>query len=268
VWAGPVGAQDSLVRAHHTDPVAAGTASAASLPPDVALARGDSLRRAFDTEAALEAYRAGLARDADAPALLARSAETLVDLSEETPGREGDERRLKRAVDLGRRAAKVAPEDAGSHAAAARALGEYGRFLGHKYRVRKAGEVVDLGREAYGHARRAIDLDPYDPEPFLLFGVWHRDLATLNPVVKFVARTFLPHFPDVSLGQAVGYLRRAVRLAPDDVTARLELARAYHDMDEDEAAREEIERALALAPRSRLDHVQQERARSLLAELD
>jgi tetratricopeptide (TPR) repeat protein len=125
-----------------------------------------------------------------------------------------------------------------------------------------------MGREAYGATRRAIELDPYDPAPFIVLGVYHRDLATVPLVVKVIAKTFLGGYPPVSLEQSASYLERAIRIDAGDVTSHLELARTYAKMGRRDDARAELGKALNAPVRERLDVVQKEEAAEFLSELD
>lgn len=236
--------------------------------PGAALARGDSLMAALETTRAIEAYREGLTESADDPALLWRAARALSNRTAETPGGDGDEPLHAEAVELARRAVAAAPDVARTHTTLATALGRYGRWLAHECRVRCAGRVVDMGKEGYRATRRAIDIDPYDPAPFVVLGLYHRDLSTVPLVVKVIARTFLGGYPPVSLEASARNLERAVRLDPDDVTAHLELARTYAEMGRDDDARGQLRAALAAPTRERLDIVEKEEARRLLASLE
>jgi tetratricopeptide (TPR) repeat protein len=236
--------------------------------PGTALAEGDSLMAALDTERAIDAYREGLAAAPDDHALLWRAARAISNRTAETPGREGDESLHQEAVELARRAVAAGPEVARTHTTLATALGRYGRWLAHECRIRCAGRVVDMGKEGYRATRRAIELDPYDPAPFVVLGLYHRDLSTVPLVVKVIARTFLGGYPPVSLEASAKNLERAARLDPGDVTAHLELARTYGEMGRDDEARAQLRAALASPTRERLDVVEKEEARSLLARLE
>lgn len=236
--------------------------------PGAALARGDSLMAAFETTRAIEAYRGGFAAAPDDPELLWRAARALSNRTAETPGAEGDQPLHEEAVEIARRAVAAGPDVARTHTTLATALGRYGRWLAHECRIRCAGRVVDMGREAYGATRRAIALDAYDPAPFVVLGVYHRDLSTVPLVVKAIAKTFLGGYPPVSLEASEEYLERAIRLDPADVTAHLELARTYREMDRKDEARAELRAALDAPSRERLDVVEKEEARRLLAELE
>lgn len=231
-------------------------------------AAGDSLMAALETTRAIDAYRQALAADGDDPVVLWKMARALSNRTAETPGRQGDRPLHEESVELARRAVAAGPEVARTHTTLATSLGRYGHWLAHQCRVRCAGQVVEMGREAYRATRRAIELDPYDPAPFIVLGVYHRDLATVPLVVKVIAKTFLGGYPPVSLEQSASYLERAIRIDGGDVTSHLELARTYAKMGRREDARAELRKALDAPVRERLDAVQKEEAAEFLSELD
>jgi hypothetical protein len=127
---------------------------------------------------------------------------------------------------------------------------------------------VELAREVGREARKAAELDPRDFAPFAVLGVLERELATLNPLLRGFASALFGGLPDASLERSAALLERSVRLGPAYVAPHLELARTYVEMDREEEARAELQRALAARPTERLDRVLQERARELLRELD
>jgi tetratricopeptide (TPR) repeat protein len=231
-------------------------------------AAGDSLMAALETTRAIEAYRQALTADGDDPVVLWKTARALSNRTAETPGRQGDRPLHEEAVELARRAVAAGPDIARTHTTLATALGRHGHWLAHECRVRCAGQVVEMGREAYRATRRAIELDPYDPAPFIVLGVYHRDLATVPLVVKVIAKTFLGGYPPVSLEQSASYLERAIRIDAGDVTSHLELARTYAKMGRRDDARAELGKALDAPVRERLDVVQKEEATQFLSQLD
>lgn len=238
------------------------TAARAQTPTgESAVARGDRLMAASRTEAAIEAYRAGLADRPDDPELLWKAARAISNLADETPGEAGDEARMEEAVELSRWAVQAGPAISRTHTTLAASLGKLALFRGGKRKVELAREV---GREA----RRAAELDPRDFAPFTVLGVLERELATLNPLLRGFAGALFGGLPAASLERSEALLARAVRLAPGYVAPHLELARTYLEMDRPAEARAELEKALALVPRERLDDVLQARARQLLRDLE
>ncbi|MDX1623338.1 MAG: hypothetical protein R3199_05095 [Gemmatimonadota bacterium] len=235
-------------------------AARAQLAPSEAIARGDSLMAELETRKAIDAYRAGLERDSTNVGLLWKTARAASNLADWTPGEEGDETRYDEAVRLARRAVEHGPDISRAHSTLAIALGKLALFRGGKRKV-------ELSRGVKRHAERAIELDPADFSPFTVLGAWHREVATLNFFLKTFAETFYGGLPDASLERSARLLRRAVELAPDTITPRLQLARTYVEMDREAAAREQLRRAVSLEPEERLDVAQKRRARELLEEL-
>ena len=225
------------------------------------VARGDRLMAASRTEAAIEAYRGGLSDRPDDPELLWKTARAISNLADETPGDDGDEARMEAAVELSRRAVRAGPAISRTHTTLAASLGKLALFRGGKRKVELAREV---GREA----RLAAEIDPRDFAPFTVLGVLERELATLNPLLRGFAGALFGGVPAASLDRSEALLSRAVRLAPDYVAPHLELARTYVEMDRRTEARAELEKALTLVPRERLDGVLQARSRELLRDLE
>lgn len=223
-------------------------------------ARGDSLMRAFDTGGAIAAYRSGLTADPNDVGLLISLARALSNLAEESEGQEGDEALYEEAVQLSRQAVGLAPRMSRTHSTLAASLGRHALFQGGKRKV-------ELAREVYHESERAIALDARDYRPFIVLGAWHREVATLNPILKALANTLLGGLPKASLEQSAAALERARRLEPGIIFTHVELARTYAEMDREEAALKEVRRALSLPPREQLDHVLKEQARELEAEI-
>lgn len=106
-----------------------------------AIARGDSLLRAFDTRAAIDAYREGLSGGGENAELLRKTSRAIGNLAEETPGRDGDEEAYREAVELARRAVNASPDTARTHATLAAALGRLALYEGGRRKVELAREV-------------------------------------------------------------------------------------------------------------------------------
>jgi len=238
--------------------------------PETALraeVRGDSLYANFETDAAIETYEEGLELHPHDTNLLWRASRALVARSMEDESDEGDEERLERAVRLARRAVQTGPAHPRAHTALAASLGLYGNLVAHKYRLARAREVVRMGEEVHEHARRAIELDPDHFAPYVILGVFHRELAVIHPMAKMVAKTFLGGYPDVSVEESEAYLRRAVRLNADDLTARLEYAKTLLELDREEEARAQLREALDRPLFGQVERHEREKVKELLAKI-
>lgn len=247
-------------------PLALAQTGATSSPRAVTL--GDSLLAAFETDAAIGAYRGGLEADPDHPTLLRRAALALSQRAEELAEEEGGGPFHEQATRLARRAVEVDPGSARAHAILAVALGRQADWTARERRLAAAATVVNLGSQARHHAARALELDPDDWVAHAFLGVMHRRLATVPPIARRAAQAFL-RWPDVSLKRGEAHLVKAVREEPDEVTPRIELARTYLAMGREADARRQLEVVLAIEPGNRLDELEQERwARRLRAGLD
>ncbi len=234
----------------------------------VSVVLGDSLMTAGRTVDAIEAYRTGLEQHPDDAILLSKLSIALTSWAQETPGRDGDEEIVVEAVNVASAAVRSDPDLSRAYTALSIALGRYGQHLAHVHRIRRAREVIDLAKQAKAAVEYAVVLDPYDFAPHTILGVWHRELTIVHPAAKAVARLFLGGYPDVSLEESERFLNRAVELAPDRVTVRIQLAFTYLAMDNIDAALEELRMAAELDPRSGYERLEREQARELIAELE
>ena len=234
---------------------------------EVSVVLGDSLMTAGRTTEAIQAYRGGLEQHPESATLLSKLSIALASWAQETPGRDGDEETLIEAVRVASEAVRNDPDMSRAYTALSIAVGRYGQHLAHIYRIKRAREVIDLAKQAKAAVEYAIVLDPYDFAPHTILGVWHRELTTVHPVAKAIARLLLGGYPDVSLEESERFLDRAVELAPDRVTVRMQLALTYLAMDDVDAALRELGVAVGLDPRSGFERIEQKEARELIEGL-
>ena len=99
--------------------------------------------------------------------------------------------------------------------------------------------------------------------------LWNRKIATLNAVERAVANAVLGGVPKgASMENAVQDLQKAVALEPEYVNHRLELGRTFQMVRNDADARRQLEKAIALPPKSSpRDSIYQAEARELLRKL-
>ena len=235
-------------------------APAAAPAAQDAAAVGDARMEAFDTAGAAAAYRDGLARDSTSVALLWRLSRALSNRAIETSGRSGDAALHREAVGLARRAVELGPRTARAHSTLAGAVGRLAMFEGGRRKV-------ELAREVRRSAERAIALDPEEFAGYTILGIWHREIATLNPLLRGVARAVFGGLPDASLADSRHNLERAVELAPWAITPRVELAKTFLEMDREREARAQLDAAHRLRPLEGLDRQKLAEARALRADL-
>ena len=246
---------------------ATGFAIAQTHGPGAPATLGDSFMTAAMTAEAIQAYRSDLEEDPGNATLHYKLSIALASLAQETPGRDGDEETLMEAVRAAGEAVRNDPDLSRAYTALSIAVGSYCQHLAHVYRIKRAREVIDLAEQAKAAVEYAVVLDPYDFAPHTILGVWHRELMIVHPAAKAVARLILGGYPDVSLEESARFLSRAVDLAPNRVTVRMQLARTYLAMDDVDAALRELEMVVELDPQSGFERLEQEEARELIEEL-
>lgn len=253
--------------AAQTMPAQTGSHIQTSSPTSIAEAQGDKLFRAFQTERAIMAYRAGLGSDPDNVELLGKLSFALSSHALETEGFEGDEELLEESLMLARRTVELAPNLSRGYSNLSISLARYGRVIAHTYKLSRAREVADMGKEALAACRKAKLLDPYDHVPYIILGIYEREAADLHPIVRIMAKTLLGYTPKGTFEESEIELTRAAELEPTSIVAHYELGVTYVSMERLEEAKRHLETAIMLPPKSQMDRLQVIKAKKVLAEI-
>jgi hypothetical protein len=133
-----------------------------------------------------------------------------------------------------------------------------------------AREKVRLGRAAWEHAVRALELKPGHAGAHHMLGRIHAGVRRLGWVTRFVAsRMGMGELiAEASWEMAEVHLGQAVALAPEEPSHHLELALLLLDLGRPVEARPHLQAVTALPVRDELDAQIQARARGLLADPD
>ena len=193
-----------------------------------------------------------------------RAAIALVDIGKQTPDKKKDRARdsLYRVAEVyARRAARLAPQDAGPHFALALALGKASLTMSAKQRVKYALEVKT-------EVERALQIDPNHDGAWHLLGRWHAEIERLSNIEEFFAKTLLGGklFNQASWDEAIRCLRKAVELRPDYIFHRLDLAEVLVERKRSSEAGPELEKILTLSDQDAMDPTYKKRASELLAK--
>jgi len=243
--------------------VLANTAAAQTVADYITV--GDSLYDAMRPGDALEQYRAALFIDVANYEALWKFARAQVDVAKQLVSEQEEERRDELYHDAWIYAAEAVRIDslgADGHFMLAQLLGRLSRTKGGKERVR-------FGKEIYGEAALAVQLDSLHDGAYHVLGAWHAEIKRLSGITKFFAKTFLGggFMGMASWDSSVVHLERSVELKPEYIYHRLELAEVYLDLEEYAMAREQLERILALPNGDVLDSMHKETATRLLDEI-
>lgn len=232
---------------------------AQSTPLNATLEEVDQWREAGDFRQAFATLSSLAEEHPNQPEVLWRLSRTKVDLGEQRT-REDEREALYRDAFADAEAAISADSmSARAYLAGAIAAGRVGLLAGTR-------EKVELSRTVKEYVDRAIALNPDLPAPYHVRARWHYEVASLGFFSRTVVRAVYGGLPDASYEAAVEDFERSIAL-DDRVVDRLELGRTYLAMDQEEKARAEFEKALALPNKDPDDPQYKEEARSLLDEL-
>lgn len=176
--------------------------------------RADRLQAQFKDAEALPLYREIQKQNPNAYEQLLKLCRCLNNVGEEAAAR--GEPFFAEAVALGRALCAQFPDRKEGHFELAAAVGNLSGFKGGKEKVKMAKEIAD-------HAQRAIDLDPAWSYGHTVLGVYHREAASVNGFLKFLADQFLDGAPQGSFAESETCLLKAVELDPEAIYPRYQL---------------------------------------------
>ena len=203
------------------------------------VAEGDAALTKFNLDGALAAYRAAHKKAPDDYEATWKLARALADKSTLTKDRNEQKQYCVEAEQLARAAVGLKPDDSKGHAYLAVAVGKLALYEGGKRKV-------ELGNEVKREAQRAIQLNDKEDLAYHVLGVWNREMAELNWVLRKFAEMLYGKFPSASLDKAVQNLERARTLAPHVVPHPVELGVTLADMRRWQEANDMLEKALAM----------------------
>ena len=202
----------------------------------VAVEAGDSALEKFDLNTAIRDYRLALQSQPNNYEATWKLCRGLVDEGTLTQLRADQKLCFVEAERLARRAIGLQPEDANGHLYLAIAVGKLALFEGGKRKV-------ELSKEVKVEAEKALALNSNEDIAYHVLGVWHREMAELNWMLKKFAGLLYGGLPAASLDQSLKNLRHAVELAPENVAHQVELAKTFVAVGNWGAARNTIDHA-------------------------
>jgi tetratricopeptide (TPR) repeat protein len=214
--------------------VAARPAPAQGAPPGPAetIAAADSAYKRREVRDALAGYLRAIAAEPRNYEALWKASRTEVDLAEAATGRAADSL-LTSARAHAEAAIQVNPGDAEGHFALGRAVGRKALSVGVMDRIR-------FSKIVHAEATAALKADSLHPGALHVLGMWNAEILRVNGLARAFARTFLGAqlFSRANWADAQRMLETAVRVDPNRIVHKLDLAGIYADRDQKEKARQ------------------------------
>jgi tetratricopeptide (TPR) repeat protein len=194
------------------------------------VARGDSLYAKSELQSALDYYEQAYAIDSSDYYLLLKLIRTCNDLGEyyyELREEKSAEKVVYHGVDCAEKYASLYPDSAKVYAFLAWSYGNQALFEGGNEKIKLAHKIKD-------NAEKSIKMDSTDYLPYLILGIFNRQIGALNWFERLFANTFFGDVPDGSFEESEKMMLKALELQPGIVIATFHLSLTYKEMDQEE----------------------------------
>jgi tetratricopeptide (TPR) repeat protein len=152
------------------------------------------------------------------------------------------------------------PEKSGTYFYLSVSYGNMALFAGGKKKVK-------LSRKVKENAEKAIELDPQHAESYVVLGIYYREVANLNRLLKAFAKVFFGGLPGGTNEDAERSFLKALELKPKYINAHFQLAKTYEKMKEKDKAITTYEKVLELPVRDHQDNALKTKAEKRLNKL-
>lgn len=136
---------------------------------------------------------------------------------------------FNQAIKLAQKGVDLYPDSVAPRYVVAVAKGRLSNVVGTRKRIRLSHEIEES-------VRKALELNPKHSPSLHLYGVWNSEVANLSRGERFAARFISRGLPNGSNEKAEELLKKAVEQEPDNILVRLDLARHYIRIGENDRA--------------------------------
>ncbi len=227
--------------------------------PQVAelIKQGDADDAHGDTRDAIARFHEADKLSPDNAAIIVRLSKEYSDLIAVTKPASEAGKVAQTSLDYAKRAVELNPKSAKAHLALAIGYGRMTDFTDNKTKLIYSKYIKE-------EAEKSLAIGPADDYAYHVLGRWNYGIASLNPVLKIMAKYIYGGLPDASMEDAAAYFKKATEIAPQRIIHHLELARTYTALGKTELADKEWETILTLHPANAEDEAAQKEARETL----
>ncbi len=223
------------------------------------LKEGDEYYMNFDNLSAINEYENAYQLSGDNFEILAKLALSNNDYGEDLKnnGKPGAAKYFEDSIKYGKLLKRKYPEKAEGYFFVASAYGNYARYRGGK-------DKVKLARYVEENAKKAISLNQDFVPPYIILGIYYREIAKLNRFLKAFANTFLGGLPNGTYFDSIQMLKKAAELSPEKIYAHFELAETYRSINDGKNAQIHYLKVLELPVSDHQDKWKKEKALRIL----
>jgi tetratricopeptide (TPR) repeat protein len=227
------------------------------------LKTGDELYKKFDILNAARNYEKAFKIDPDNYNVMVKLVRIYNDIGEdfyEKRNMNESKKYIKEAVKMAEFFKDKYPDSADAYTYIAMSYGNLALHEGGKEKVKLAKKIEES-------AKKSIEKDPNKYLPYIILGIYYRQISNLSWVERFFANTFYGDVPEGSYEQSLEMFQKVLQLYPGMITATFQMALVYKDMDDEEMEEKLLEKVLTLPIRDFRDKYSIKKSRRRLEEL-
>jgi len=156
------------------------------------------------------------------PQILFRLGRIYWELGQEKPPSEKSYRQemFTKGLENAKKALEISSEFAPAHKWIAILTGSMGDYVSIKEKIEDSYKIKE-------HALKASQLNPNDPTPYHILGVWCQNVTNISWVERKIASTLFATPPESSYEEAAEYFQKSATLDPTFRRNSLQLAETY-----------------------------------------
>lgn len=231
--------------------------------PEEYIKQGDSYYQNFDLINAINMYEEAYKLAPENYTVLLKITRGYNDLAEyyyEKRDEINSEKTILKALTLAEKFAGFYPDSAMVYSLLSMS---YGNLALHK----GGNEKVKLAYKIKENAEKSLSLKPDNYLAYIILGIWHRQIASINWFERAFANTFYGDIPEGSLEESEKMLIKALSIKPGVIIAMFHLSLTYREMDEEEKEIQILEKILALPEKDFRDKYAKRKAKERLEDL-
>ena len=191
------------------------------------LIKGDDYYKKFDLINAAKNYESAYKQNPYNYFVLERVTKIFNDLGEdyyEINDKDNAERSFNNAVKYAEIFYSKFPDSAKVYTLIGMSYGNLALYKGGNEKIKLANKIRE-------NAEKSIKLNPNDYLPYIILGIYNREIAGLSWFERTFANTFFGKVPEGSLKSAEELMIKALKINPGIVTAMYQLSLVYQEME-------------------------------------
>jgi tetratricopeptide (TPR) repeat protein len=226
------------------------------------IAEGDEFYSSFDNLSAISEYEKAYRMAPDDYDVLFRLVRTYNAAGEEWKekrNRDQAEKYINKALEYAEIFLNKYPDSAAAYTYLALSYGNIAMFKGGKDKVTYAKKIEQ-------NCKKAISLSQSDYMPYIIMGIYYRELASLGWFERTFANAFFGGVPDGSFEDSEKMFKKALAINPKIIVATYQLGKTYRAMERDEEAKALFKKVLTMENMDFRDKYTKEKVKRILAE--